>query len=55
MLQRLLKALGIAIRGGFNLDSAKPSVQESKHGRAVPWDEDFVTELRQALRACQVW
>ncbi|KAJ4321414.1 peptide transporter ptr2 [Fusarium piperis] len=52
---KLLSALGCAIRGGFNLDSAMPAVQLEKHGRTVPWDDQYVEDLRQALQACRVW
>ncbi|KAF2259379.1 PTR2-domain-containing protein [Lojkania enalia] len=55
MLKNLFKALGIAIRNKFNLDAAKASFQESKHGRSVAWDDTFVIELRRALRDCRVW
>lgn len=52
---KLLSALGCAIRGGFDLDSAMPAVQLEKHGRTVPWDDQYVEDLRQALQACRVW
>ncbi|RAL63919.1 hypothetical protein DID88_003107 [Monilinia fructigena] len=52
---KLLSALACAIKGGFNLDTAEPAVQLEKYGRAVPWDEQFVEDLRQALQACKVW
>ncbi|KAA8570995.1 hypothetical protein MFRU_028g00390 [Monilinia fructicola] len=52
---KLLSALACAIKGGFNLDTAEPAVQLEKYGRAVPWDEKFVEDLRQALQACKVW
>lgn len=52
---KLLSALACAIKGGMRLDAAEPAAQLEKHGRAVPWDEQFVTDLRQALQACKVW
>jgi hypothetical protein len=54
-MKNLLKVLGIAIQSGFKLDAAKASIQESKHSRTVAWDDAFVIELRQVLRACRVW
>lgn len=52
---KLLSAIACAIQGGFRLDAARPAAQLARHGRAVPWDEDFVNDLRQALQACKVW
>ena len=51
----LLSALACAIKGGLHLDSARPAAQLEKYGRAVPWDEQFVDDLRQALQACKIW
>ncbi|KAM0549535.1 hypothetical protein ACHAPJ_009351 [Fusarium lateritium] len=52
---KLLSALGCAIKGGFNLDAALPAFQLEKHGRTVIWDNQYVEDLRQALKACRVW
>ncbi|KAF3482143.1 PTR2-domain-containing protein [Arthroderma uncinatum] len=52
---KLLSALACAIKGGFNLDAAQPEAQLEKHGRTVPWDNQFIEDLRQALKACRVW
>ncbi|KAK2821764.1 hypothetical protein FQN49_007700 [Arthroderma sp. PD_2] len=52
---KLMRALAYAIKGGFNLDAAQPAAQLEKHGRAVPWDKQFVEDIRQALKACRVW
>ncbi|KAI0387360.1 POT family-domain-containing protein [Hypomontagnella monticulosa] len=51
---KLLSALACAIRGGFRLDAAQPAHQLEKHGRSVPWDEQFIRDLRDALDACKV-
>ncbi|KEZ39441.1 hypothetical protein SAPIO_CDS10160 [Scedosporium apiospermum] len=32
-----------------------PASQFEKHGRTVPWDEQYVEDLSQALQACKVW
>ncbi|PLB55681.1 PTR2-domain-containing protein [Aspergillus steynii IBT 23096] len=52
---KLLSALACVIKGGFRIDAAQPTEQLEKHGRVVPWDEQFVEDLRQALQACKVW
>jgi len=51
---KLFSALGCAIKGGFRLDAAEPAAQLEKHGRVVPWDTEFVSDIRQALQACKV-
>ncbi|KAI9047426.1 hypothetical protein LZ554_008870 [Drepanopeziza brunnea f. sp. 'monogermtubi'] len=48
------KALMYAMRGGFKIDAAKPSVQLEKHGRTVPWSDHFIAELKRGLLACRV-
>ncbi|KAF1963260.1 peptide transporter-like protein PTR2 [Byssothecium circinans] len=50
------KALWIAVRNRGDLDQAKPSLQE-RHGRAhlLPWDDQFIIELKTALAACKVF
>jgi lysophospholipid acyltransferase (LPLAT)-like uncharacterized protein len=55
MLKRLFGVLGLAIRSGFDINAARASVQESKHGRTVSWDNAYVLQLQQALKACRVW
>lgn len=45
-----LKAYGIALRHGCNLDAAKPS----QSAVPVKWDDQFIAELRRALVACKV-
>ncbi|KAL8787573.1 MAG: hypothetical protein Q9213_002135 [Squamulea squamosa] len=52
---KLLSALACAVKGGLRLDAAEPRTQLEKHERIVPWDEQFVIDLRQALQACKVW
>ncbi|KAL8767043.1 MAG: hypothetical protein Q9209_006337 [Squamulea sp. 1 TL-2023] len=52
---KLLSALACAVKGGWCLDAAEPKIQLEKHDRIVPWDEQFVIDLRQALQACRVW
>lgn len=52
---KLLSALACAVKGGFRLDAAEPAAQLEQYGRTVPWDDQFVEDLRQALQACRVW
>lgn len=48
------RTLLCAANNGFKLDHAKPSYQESKFERTVPWNDDFVEEIRKGLVACKV-
>lgn len=51
-----LKALWIASRNKFDLDSAKPSQQGIAPKRyRITWDDRFVDELKTALLACKVF
>ncbi|KAF1973303.1 peptide transporter-like protein PTR2 [Bimuria novae-zelandiae CBS 107.79] len=51
-----LKALWIASRNKFHLDSAKPSLQGPGQKRhRITWDDSFVNELKTALLACKVF
>ncbi|KAE8150552.1 PTR2-domain-containing protein [Aspergillus avenaceus] len=54
MLPNLMKVLGLAVKGGFNLDNAKQSYQAAKHNRSVDWDDDFISHVRQAVHSCRV-
>lgn len=36
------------------LEAAKPAFQKAKYGRQVPWDDHFVEEIKQGLKAFQV-
>jgi dipeptide/tripeptide permease len=50
------RALYIAVRNGFDLETARPSFQEQgmrKH--RITWDDTFVDELKTALVACKVF
>ncbi|KAK2733060.1 hypothetical protein FQN57_002321 [Myotisia sp. PD_48] len=55
VITQAFKAIGIMI-ANKNLDAPKPSYQAA-HGkqRQVPWDDDFIDELKRALHACQVF
>lgn len=50
------KALYIAVRNGFDLNAAKPSLR-SLAGRKhkTSWDDKFIDELKTALVACRVF
>lgn len=54
VLPKAIQVLTIAARDGFKLDNAKRDYQMQKHGRTVPWDDEFVKELKQGLVACRV-
>lgn len=51
----LLSALGCAVKGGFKFNHALPARQRELHGKKVAWDDQFIDDLRQALKACKVW
>lgn len=53
--KKLVNALSCAIKGGFDLNAATPRAQLEKHGRTVPWDDQYIEDLRQALQVCKVW
>ncbi|KAG6008771.1 hypothetical protein E4U21_003969 [Claviceps maximensis] len=48
------RVMWLAVGQGFSLDKAKASHQEKKHGRRVPWTDDFVEQVRKALSACRI-
>jgi len=54
ILVKAVRALNTAARNGFKLDHAKGSYQMEKHGRTVPWEDDFIEELKRGLVACRV-
>jgi len=49
-----MKASWFGIKGGFNMDAAKPSHQLEKHAREVSWTDSFVDELKLGLSACRM-
>ncbi|KAK5659573.1 hypothetical protein OQA88_775 [Cercophora sp. LCS_1] len=54
VLPKAIKVLSVAARNGFKLDNAKGDYQLQRHGQTVPWDDEFVNELKQGLVACRV-
>ncbi|KEZ41454.1 hypothetical protein SAPIO_CDS7590 [Scedosporium apiospermum] len=54
VLPRAVKTMSYAARSGFKLDHAKPSYQQTRHGRTVPWTDHFVDEMKRGLIACRV-
>lgn len=42
------------VKGGFQMDAAKPQRQLEINHRDVPWSDKFVEELKSALLACRV-
>ncbi|KAL4981868.1 hypothetical protein BDW68DRAFT_183093 [Aspergillus falconensis] len=54
VLPRAARCLWYAARGGFSLDAARPEYQVEKHQRTVPWDKEFISELRDALSAFKI-
>lgn len=55
VLPRAARCLWYAAQGGFNLDAARPEYQLENHQRVVPWDKEFISELRGALSAFKIW
>jgi dipeptide/tripeptide permease len=56
VIKDCLKALWIASRNRFDLDSAKPSLQGPNQKRhRITWDDRFIDELKTALLACKVF
>ncbi|KAJ5668550.1 uncharacterized protein N7477_007120 [Penicillium maclennaniae] len=53
-LPRAARCLWYAVRGGFKLNAALPQYQLETHGRVVPWDKEFIVELRDALSAFKI-
>ncbi|KAI6914356.1 oligopeptide transporter [Hortaea werneckii] len=54
VMPKVLKALWLGVKGGMTLNAAKPEVQLEKHDRQVPWDEEFLKGVRDAMLACQI-
>jgi POT family proton-dependent oligopeptide transporter len=38
----------------FRLDAAKPAFQKEKYGKEVPWDNQFVSDIRRGFKAFKV-
>lgn len=53
-LPKAVRVLNLAARNGFNLDRAKQGYQQQSQGVDVPWDDNFVDELKKGLLACRV-
>ncbi|KAI0118721.1 POT peptide transporter [Nemania sp. FL0031] len=54
IVARAAHALWTGLRNGRDMDKAKPSYQLQHHGRTdLPWDDQFVDELKVALTACR--
>ncbi|KAI5807368.1 POT family-domain-containing protein [Peziza echinospora] len=50
------KALFIGLKAKGNMEVAKPSYQIANGGTStVPWDDNFIDELKRALVACRVF
>ncbi|KAI8626837.1 POT peptide transporter [Xylariaceae sp. FL1651] len=55
IVARAAHALWLGLKNGRNMDKAKPSYQSQHSGRSnLPWDDQFVDELKVALTACRV-
>lgn len=54
VLPKATRTLICAAKNGFKLDHAKSSYQETRFGRAVPWSDSFVEEIKKGLLACRV-
>lgn len=51
----VMKLISTSIKSGMSLSAASPAVQQEKYGRTVPWDDEFLSGVRDALLACQIW
>ncbi|KAG2002786.1 hypothetical protein GB937_009552 [Aspergillus fischeri] len=51
VLPHAARCLWYAAQGGFSLDTAQPEYQLENHQQVVPWDKEFISELRGALSA----
>jgi proton-dependent oligopeptide transporter, POT family len=47
------RAFWNAMRGGFTMDAARPEFQLREHGQTVPWEDNFVEELKSCLLVCR--
>ncbi|EAW14928.1 oligopeptide transporter [Aspergillus clavatus NRRL 1] len=54
VMPKVLRAIWLGVRSGMSLTAASPQVQEEKYGRQVPWDDEFISGIRDALVACQI-
>jgi POT family proton-dependent oligopeptide transporter len=54
IVPQAMKAFWFGMRGGFKMDAALPEAQALKHQRTVPWDANFIGELKRGLLACRV-
>ncbi|EIT77613.1 H+/oligopeptide symporter [Aspergillus oryzae 100-8] len=54
VVPKVLRVIWLGIRGGMSLSAAQPAVQQEKYGRQVPWDDEFLQGVRNALIACQI-
>ncbi|KAF7183627.1 hypothetical protein CNMCM7691_003906 [Aspergillus felis] len=56
VLIKAMRVFWVGLKGGCNLDAAKPSALAQTHpATTVPWDDAFVEELKRALVACSVF
>ncbi|KAB8240496.1 POT family-domain-containing protein [Aspergillus flavus] len=54
VVPKVLRVIWLGIRGGMSLSAAQPAVQQEKYNRQVPWDDEFLQGVRNALIACQI-
>jgi POT family proton-dependent oligopeptide transporter len=56
VIMHAFKALWVGVRHKNGLDGAKPSLRATiRHPNELPWDDQFVDELKRALVACRVF
>lgn len=48
------RILSIAVRHGFQLNSARPAAVLERTGHVVAWSNSFVDEMRQAVKAARI-
>ncbi|KAH8430827.1 uncharacterized protein LDX57_008491 [Aspergillus melleus] len=54
ILPKAFRCLWYGAKDGFDLDASLPENQEKKHGRIVPWEKEFIAELRDGLSAFKI-
>ncbi|KAF3484344.1 oligopeptide transporter [Arthroderma uncinatum] len=54
VLPRTARCSWYAVQSRFDLDAALPESQLRTHNRVVPWDKEFINELRDALSAFKI-
>ncbi|KAM7185779.1 oligopeptide transporter [Naviculisporaceae sp. PSN 640] len=54
IIPQVSRATACAVLAGCKMDAAKPSAQQEKHNRDVPWNDAFIDELKIGYHTCRV-